>query len=253
LCLGRSRDSGIVLHDEHASRHHAQVRCQDGRWLIRDFGTRNGTCVNGVRVEGEVELPDGCEIAIADMRLRFVVTTPGATAEGQVVEDDYTTLLAAELAVLHDFMTATVKETDASRVVWHTLATVARHTKATVAGFLSLDEEEPLPKMVYPQRARVDFTLSHELTQRVQKDGKHVWLNVAPPDIQWECETLPFKDAICVPLWAEKGALLGALHVYKSGRFFDERELRFCEVVAGYAANDLARLRRCRTLEAENS
>src|SRR5262249_53887031 len=152
---------------------------QDGRWLLRDFGTRNGTRVNGVRVEGEVELPDGCEIAIADMRLRFA--KPDDTAESpplidsgespSLVDSDHTTLLADELAILHDFMTATVKETDASRVVWHTLYTVARHTKATVAGFLSLDEEEPLPKMVYPQRASVDFTLSRQLTQRVQKDG----------------------------------------------------------------------------------
>src|SRR5262245_50480239 len=83
---GRSRDSDIVLHDLHASLHHAQVLCQDGRWFIRDRDTRNGTRVNGVRVQGEVELPDGCEIAIADMRLRFVVfthheATPGDTAE----------------------------------------------------------------------------------------------------------------------------------------------------------------------------
>jgi Nif-specific regulatory protein len=256
--LGRSRDSDIVLHDEHASRHHAQVHYQDGRWFIRDRDTRNGTRVNGDRVQGEVELPDGCEIAIADMRLRFVVfahheATPGDTAEApSPVEADYTTLLADELAILHDFMTATVKETDASRVVWHTLSTVARHTKATVAGFLSLDEEEPLPKMVYPQRARVDFTLSRQLTQRVQKDGKPVWLKAGNAEFEESDSLLPFQDAICVPLRAEGGPL-GALHIYKSGRFFDERELRFCEVVAGYAANDLARLRRCRTLEAENS
>jgi hypothetical protein len=79
LSLGRSRDSDIVLHDEHASRHHAQVHYQDGRWFIRDLYTRNGTRVNGVRVEGEAEaeLPDGCEIAIADMCLWFV---PAAVA-----------------------------------------------------------------------------------------------------------------------------------------------------------------------------
>src|SRR5438093_9933270 len=100
LSLGRSRDSDIVLHDEHASRHHAQVHCQDGRWFIRDRDARNGTRVNGVRVEGEVELPDGCEIAIADMRLRFVVfahheAMPGDTAEApSPLEADYTTLLA---------------------------------------------------------------------------------------------------------------------------------------------------------------
>src|SRR5262245_23843961 len=203
---GRSRDSDLVLHDEHASLHHAQVLCQDGRWFIRDRDTRNGTRVNGVRVAGEVELPDGCEIAIADMRLRFVVLSrdpeaaPGDTAESPVPgEAEFTTLLADELAILHDFMTATVKETDPGRVVRHMLSTVARHTKATVAGFLSLDEEEPLPKMmVYPQRACVDFTLNRQLTQRVQKDGKAVWLKAGIIEF-WDIRTSvmpPFQDAI---------------------------------------------------------
>src|SRR5262245_19521066 len=96
VSLGRSRDCDLVLHDEHASRHHAQVRCQDGRWLLRDLVTRNGTWVDGVRVAGEVELPDGCEIAIADMRLRFVLAAvvvippedaagkPAAAAQGNI-------------------------------------------------------------------------------------------------------------------------------------------------------------------------
>jgi transcriptional regulator with GAF, ATPase, and Fis domain len=258
VSLGRSRESTIVLHDEHASRHHAQLYFQDGHWFLCDHTTRNGTRVNGVKVHGETMLTDGCEIVIADMRLRFVVLSedkapPSDTAEApSVSESEHTTLLADELAILHDFMTATVQETDAGQVIRHMLAVVARHTKATVAGFLSLDEDEPLPKLVYPQRARVDFALSRQLTQRVQHDDKPVWLKAGNAEFEQSDSLLPFQDALCVPLRAE-GAALGALHVYKAGRFFDERELRFCAVVAGYAANDLARLRRCRTLEAENS
>ncbi len=258
IFLGRSRDSTMLLHDEHASRQHAHIFFQDGRWFIRDRGTRNGTRVNSAPVQGDTELPDGCEITIADMRLRFVLLTrddagPSDTAEApSLLEPQHTTLLADELAVLHDFMTTTVKETDPGLVVRHMLATVARHTRATVAGFLSLDEEEPLPKMVYPQRARVDFSLSRQLTQRVQKEGTAVWLKAGNVEFEESDSLLPFQDAVCLPLRGAGGPL-GALHVYKSGRFFDEREVRFCEVVAGYAANDLDRLRRCRTLEAENS
>jgi two-component system, NtrC family, response regulator HydG len=62
---------------------------------------------------------------------------------------------------------------------------------------------------------------------------------------------VPFTDAICVPLRAE-GAPFGALHVYRSPNAFSEREVRFCEMVAGYLANVLARLREFRSLAAEN-
>jgi Nif-specific regulatory protein len=262
VTLGRSRDNTIVLHDEHASRQHALVFFEGGQWLLRDCETRNGTRVNSLRVQGDTALKDGHEIAIADMRLRFLVLDreeaaacplPGArTAEAVLdAEPEPTTLLADELAVLHDFMTATVKETDPGQVVRLTLTTVARHTQATVAGFLSLDEEEPLPKMVYPDKSRVDFMLSRQLTQRVQKEGQAVWLK-AGNDLTESDSLMPFQDAVCVPLRTE-GTALGALHVYKSGHFFTVREVRFCELVAGYAATDLARLRLCRNLQAENS
>jgi DNA-binding NtrC family response regulator len=264
ITLGRSRDNSIVLHDEHASRLHARLFFTGGQWVIRDCGTRNGTRVNAQRLQADTALQDGHEIAIADMRLRFLALdrtevspppppSPGAiTAEEELnLQPEPSTLLADELAVLHDFMTATVKETDPGQVIRHTLTTVARHTQATLAGFLSLDEDEPLPKMVYPEKSRVDFMLSRQLTQRVQQEGKAVWLK-AGTDLSESDSLMPFQDAVCVPLRAE-GVPLGALHVYKSGHFFSEREVRFCELAAGYAANELARLRLCRSLLAENS
>ena len=45
----------------------------------------------------------------------------------------------------------------------------------------------------------------------------------------------------------------GRLHVYKASRRFSEREVRFCEVLAGFLASYLQLLRSRRALEAENS
>ena len=47
VTVGRHRNNLIVLHDEHASRWHAEVFQEEGRWFIRDFGALNGTRVNG--------------------------------------------------------------------------------------------------------------------------------------------------------------------------------------------------------------
>ncbi len=41
-----------------ASRTHAKIYFEDGLWHVRDFGL-NGTRVDGVRVNGSLELRDG--------------------------------------------------------------------------------------------------------------------------------------------------------------------------------------------------
>ncbi|CEI48233.1 Forkhead-associated protein [Propionibacterium freudenreichii] len=51
LVLGRATDSGFDLSDDYASSHHARLYPQDdGRWVIEDLQSTNGTYVNGVRI-----------------------------------------------------------------------------------------------------------------------------------------------------------------------------------------------------------
>jgi hypothetical protein len=48
VTIGRSRDSDVVIQDRSVSRRHAVMkRCDDGRFLILDAGSSNGTSVNG--------------------------------------------------------------------------------------------------------------------------------------------------------------------------------------------------------------
>src|SRR5688572_16528732 len=77
---GRSRDNAVVLKDDLASRLHAKVYQEDGRWFVRDFGL-NGTKVNGVKISGSTELTDGALLQIGDTRFRFalVADVPSAT------------------------------------------------------------------------------------------------------------------------------------------------------------------------------
>src|SRR5205823_6938457 len=70
VTLGRSRDNTVVVRDELASRLHAKIYFEEGRWHLRDFGL-NGTRVEGVRVNGAVELSDGKQIKIGDAVIRF--------------------------------------------------------------------------------------------------------------------------------------------------------------------------------------
>lgn len=53
ITLGRSTDSEIALSDEYCSNRHARfVRRADGRWIVEDLGSTNGTFVNERKVTG---------------------------------------------------------------------------------------------------------------------------------------------------------------------------------------------------------
>jgi hypothetical protein len=66
MTIGRSVDCDIVLPKRQVSRYHARIERDDGGYLLRDLGSKNGTYVNGQEVRGDpYRLKDGDEIQIA--------------------------------------------------------------------------------------------------------------------------------------------------------------------------------------------
>ena len=70
IALGRLPESDIMLSDPGASRRHAEIRQQNGEWMIADLGSTNGTMVNELTV-GERPLHDGDRITIGRTVLEF--------------------------------------------------------------------------------------------------------------------------------------------------------------------------------------
>ena len=81
LVLGRDETCDIVIPERQISRQHVRFhRDEHDRYIIEDLDSKNGTWVNGHRLEGARELSDGDEIHIAlVVRLKFIgsgVTAP---------------------------------------------------------------------------------------------------------------------------------------------------------------------------------
>ncbi|MFM8625617.1 MAG: FHA domain-containing protein [Actinomycetota bacterium] len=73
--IGRSAESDIVLDDITVSRHHSEIVRVDGRHVVRDRGSLNGTYLNQVRVDA-AELSQGDEVQIGKFRLVFFEKAP---------------------------------------------------------------------------------------------------------------------------------------------------------------------------------
>jgi hypothetical protein len=66
LTIGRARSSPVsVWWDDAVSRVHAEIVCVGGRWTVVDDGlSRNGTFVNGTRLQGRRALDDRDELRV---------------------------------------------------------------------------------------------------------------------------------------------------------------------------------------------
>lgn len=94
--IGRGGDCQIVLPERQVSRQHVRITRENGRYILHDLGSKNGTHLNGKQFEGSTQLQDGDEISIAlCVKLVFVgteatipLTFDPPRKEGNLVIDD---------------------------------------------------------------------------------------------------------------------------------------------------------------------
>lgn len=85
ISIGRSRDNDIVIENLSVSRNHARIRRQDGKYILSDLNSANGTLVNGVRVT-KTEILDEDVITIGKHTLAFLNKI---LTEDQVISDAF--------------------------------------------------------------------------------------------------------------------------------------------------------------------
>ncbi|HKX28023.1 MAG TPA: MFS transporter [Blastocatellia bacterium] len=102
VTIGQSTDNTIVIPDTTISRRHAGIEFRDNKYLIKDFGSRNGVYLNRQRLgEQEYALRNGDRIEIGRTRITFQLddgfTKPTGTPT--LIETETSPLPAAMPAV----------------------------------------------------------------------------------------------------------------------------------------------------------
>ncbi len=70
LLVGRRESCDIVLRFPNVSAHHCQLLLDGGYWYVKDLDSRNGTKVNGSRIETRKRLMPGDVLAVAKHQYR---------------------------------------------------------------------------------------------------------------------------------------------------------------------------------------
>ena len=85
--IGRHEEGHIVLHDPRSSRRHCRIHKTDGGYELEDLGSRNGTLLNGKRVDRQLLSP-GDRIEIGKSKIYFGGRPEPRESVEQTVFDD---------------------------------------------------------------------------------------------------------------------------------------------------------------------
>jgi Nif-specific regulatory protein len=270
--IGRDPECAIALGDPLCSRVHAVVLQESGVWHIRDAGSRNGTFVNGQKVD-DAALADGNHVRLGSTEFEFHLSDQPPTLDSatdgrltetvirnqpvgrQTIESNVLAGLsdaqrAAELLLLYQFSIKLLGCQSPDEVARASLELLMEWTKATVSGFLWLNENGELkPRLLIPPDATPHVTLSKSLTEMVCRQGQAVW--IANHRAGEKLDSLEhFADALCVPLVHDNVAL-GAIHAYLERGRFRQSDFDFAISLANITTVALVRARRERNLSTD--
>ena len=272
--IGRGMDCDIVLTDPLCSRVHAVLVREGDGWWIRDAGSRNNTFVNGQKAD-EARLVEGSMIRVGSTEFTFHQSEQPPTQLLSNVPANMTqTIVSDRLVDPHDtghFAISALREpaqvhdllmlhqlaikllgcANPDEVVRVALDLLHDRTKASVVGFMWVADEGLLkPRLVFPEEAAKNVSLSASLTEKVGRQGRAVWVaNQSAGDSSDSIQH--FADAICVPL-IDKKVTVGAIHVYREKVRFQQADFDFTISLANILVVALVRARQQSVLEVDH-
>ena len=107
ITLGRAPSNRIVVHDERASRFHAEIFPGNNGWMVRDLESRNGTLLCGERLAGDRQLKAGdlLRIGLAEVLYNESPPTAETAATGTLEAAAATGEMPADLEAWHASIT----------------------------------------------------------------------------------------------------------------------------------------------------
>ena len=158
--IGRSQSCSLCAGSSAVSRQHCMISRDESKVTVRDMGSRNGTLVNGNKIEGTVELASGDEITVGPLKFLLTITSSlnsvkkpevksvaeavvrtATTPTDSVADDDITKWLLSPSSALNETQTIRIDDTNAIHKM-HAAAAEAANAEVKAAEAAAAAEAE---------------------------------------------------------------------------------------------------------------
>ena len=264
--IGRQRET-LPLADEMISRQHARVFFRNGRWLIEDLGSANGTFIDGMEVSRPMPLFSGNQIRCGETTLEFSDSeTPGRTTKvheeedidhfgstivASVPSDEDSVIISAKeigitpqtesLRIIYDLATNTSTILSIDTLLQVTLDKIFQVMKADSSFAMLIKEDGKLGVRASKAKHSASHKrvpISRKIIKEVINKQVGVLVSNAERDDRFSSDdsihSLGIRSTICVPIKGREG-ILGIIQTScsVSDHTFTRNELRLLTVI-GY-------------------
>jgi DNA-binding NtrC family response regulator len=209
--IGRSPSCTIALEDAKVSRKHVRLLVEDGQARVADLGSRNGTLVNGEKLEVETTLLPGDRLQVGDSTILFEPSARASLsdreADGEAHSSPVEELIPAvgPVAGLYHAGVALISATSEAMVLRRAAEELARGVNAEkAAALLGGTEGLMTAAVVGADSVEVPRTLVRGALER--KEAGRV------------------RGLLCAPLIASGGAPFGILYAERPEPFVEEEQ-----------------------------
>lgn len=209
--IGRSPSCTISLEDAKVSRKHVRLAIEDGQARVSDLGSRNGTLVNGEKLEAELVLLPGDRLQVGDSTILFEPSARASLsdreADGDVASSPVEELIPAvgPVAGLYHAGVALISATSEAMVLRRAAEELARGVHADkAAALLGGTEGLMTAAVVGAESVEVPRSLVRGALER--KEAGRV------------------RGLLCAPLIASGGAPFGILYAERPEAFGEDEQ-----------------------------
>ncbi len=276
ISIGRSAGNDIAILDPYSSGHHSLIYKKNNRYAVRDNNSKNGTFLNGKKIQGETILNKGDEVLIGSTRIIFdqeiptnveVTDTPSASAainsmiqiEDILKETDPNSTIKARpmdmdemrlqhriSSVISEVSKALVLHLPLNELLEHILDLIGQHLVMD-RGILMLKEGNPsqfIPRVIRinnPRLKNQKILVSQSIINLAVNQNSSILTSDAQDDTRFKAEVsiinLNIHSAMCVPLWNNK-EIIGVIYADRIYKLeqFTEEDLKLMTLLANLAA-----------------
>lgn len=216
--LGRSPSCELCLEDSKISRRHAVISMERGRARLTDLGSRNGTLVNGNRVDGELFLQAGDQLQLGDSTMVYeapmrLVLSDEPLAPSYTAEETERIALGQQAGRLLEVARALMGAGSESMVLRRAAEELLRCVDAQrAAALLGGPRGLSTAVVVGGPSLEVPRALLHEVLERAAG--------------------IKAGGLLCVPMGLPSGRPFGVLFAQRSEPFFSEQKQMAAEIGA---------------------